>query len=516
MHSDRLTDTLKRLAILAVFLLASGFISPLSAIQPSRAAPAAPQATLAPDYAWHTFQGGSWDDYGNGLAVDAQGNLYIVGESGGAWLGPGNTPPIHMHTGSYDIVVIKLDANGNYLWHTFFGGSLGDDGLSIALDSDGDIFIAGLSRSSWQGAGAAEPLHAYTGDYDITVLKLSNDGGYLWHTFYGSLLRDAGMEIAVDTQGAVSIGGYSYGDWEDQSISPIHPHSSVNDIAVLKLSGDGAYLWHTFYGSAQSEPLLRDSAQSLVLDDQDNLFITGNSDGSWDGDGDTAPIHSHSGDDDIFVLRLNPSGVYQWHTFYGSGLMEYGDAIVIDRQNNLIVAGESFGSWNGDSGVAPLHAHSIDYDFTVLKLSTDGVYLWHTFYGSTVDEYVYDVEVTSEGDILVAGESYRAWLGDEDADPLHPYAGVNDITLLQVGADGSYAWHTFYGNEGDDMYIVGDDYASDIAVDGVGNLILVGGSDTSWLGDGGAAPLHPINEEGDDFTVLKFAAGEYYLPLLQR
>jgi len=216
------------------------------------------------------------------------------------------------------------------------------------------------------------------------------------------------------------------------------------------------------------------------------------------------------------VLKLNPSGAYQWHTFYGSDLMEYGQAIIFDRQNSLIVAGDSFASWNGDGGVAPLHAHSIDYDFTVLKLSTDGAYQWHTFYGSTVDEYVYGVAVTGKGNIFVAGESYRAWLGDEDADPLHPYAGVNDITLLQVGADGSYAWHTFYGSEGDDMGIGGDDYACDIAVDGMGNLILTGASESSWLGDGGAAPLHPHDEEGDDFTVLKFAGGEYYLPLLQR
>jgi len=77
MRSDRLNNALKRLAVLAVFLLVIGFISPISTIQPSRTAPAAPQAALAPDYAWHTFQGGSWDDFGDGIAVDAQGNLYL-------------------------------------------------------------------------------------------------------------------------------------------------------------------------------------------------------------------------------------------------------------------------------------------------------------------------------------------------------------------------------------------------------------------------------------------------------
>ena len=497
--------------MLSRIILASLLLCLILVAPDARAAPAAPQAVLAPNYAWHTFQGGSWDDYGDGIAVDAQGNLYIVGESGGSWLGPGDTLPIHAFTGFYDMVVVKLDANGNYLWHTFFGGSNRDEGLSIAINANGDIFIAGVSRSSWQGTGAVEPLHAYTGDDDIAVLKLNNDGGYLWHTFYGSLVRDVGMEIAVDTQGAVSIAGYSYGDWEDQSLSPIHPHSSTNDIAVLKLSGDGAYLWHTFYGTQEN-----DRARSIAVDHQDNLYVTGYCNSGWSGDQGSAPIHSHSGDDDLFVLKLNPSGVYQWHTFYGSGLADDGQEIAIDEENNVLVAGDSFGSWNGDGGVAPLHAHSIDVDFTALKLSTDGVYRWHTFYGSTVDEYVYGVAVTDKGDILIAGESYHSWLGDEDAAPLHPYSGNNDITLLQIRADGSYAWHTFYGGEGDDIGEEGDDYASDIAVDSVGNLILTGASDSSWLGDGDAAPLHPHNEDGEDFTVLKFAGGEYYLPLLQR
>ena len=77
--------------------------------------------------------------------------------------------------------------------------------------------------------------------------------------------------------------------------------------------------------------------------------------------GGTAPLHAHSGGTyDIFVLKLNSSGAYQWHTFYGSASNDDGHALAVDTGGNVYVTGESDATWNGPAGQAPLHAYSGD------------------------------------------------------------------------------------------------------------------------------------------------------------
>ena len=108
----------------------------------------------------------------------------------------------------------------------------------------------GVSYSSWQGPGSTAPLHAYSGENDVTLLKLTSSGQYLWHTFYGSPDEDDGSNFGIDTQGDLFIAFYSTATWNgDLSVPPIHSHTGMMDLAILKLTGDGDYGWHTFYGS---------------------------------------------------------------------------------------------------------------------------------------------------------------------------------------------------------------------------------------------------------------------------
>jgi hypothetical protein len=118
---------------------------------------------IDPTYAWHTFYGASNDDYGRSIAVDTSGNIYITGSSNASW-----GTPINAHSGTLDIFVLKLNGSGSYQWHTFYGSSSGDEGgEDIAVDTGGNIHVTGWNTATW-----GSPLHAYSGYYDIFVLKL--------------------------------------------------------------------------------------------------------------------------------------------------------------------------------------------------------------------------------------------------------------------------------------------------------------------------------------------------------
>jgi hypothetical protein len=61
-----------------------------------------------------------------------------------------------------------------YQWHTFYGPTNEDKGDAIAVDGNGNVYLAGESSATWQGAGGVNPLHAFSGPSDIVVLKLGS------------------------------------------------------------------------------------------------------------------------------------------------------------------------------------------------------------------------------------------------------------------------------------------------------------------------------------------------------
>ena len=204
---------------------------------------------------------------------------------------------------------------------------------------------------------------------------------------------------------------------------PLHAHSGGTDIFVLKLDTfTGAYKWHTFYGSSNT-----DEGYGIAIDGSGNVYVTGHSLATWG-----SPLHAHSGGDDIFVLKLDSSGAYQWHTFYGSSVIDFGDGIAVDGSGNVYVTGYSNATWSGPSGQNPLHAYSGNYDIFMLKLNSSGAYQWHTFYGSSGVDEGYGIAVDGSGNVYVTGYSYGTWNGPAGEIPLHAYSGYYDIFVLKI------------------------------------------------------------------------------------
>jgi len=155
---------------------------------------------IDPVYTWHTFHGSGGDDYGQAIAVDNDGNVYVTGYSDATW-----GTPVNPHSGAYDIVVFKLNSSGTLQWHTFHGSSSNNDyGQAIAVDNDGNVYVTGTSYATW-----GKPINPHSGNDDMVVFKLNSSGTLLWHTFYGSSDSDYGLGIAVDNDGNVYVTGTS-------------------------------------------------------------------------------------------------------------------------------------------------------------------------------------------------------------------------------------------------------------------------------------------------------------------
>jgi hypothetical protein len=250
-----------------------------------RASQLAYPPAVAPAYQWHTFLGSSNIDSGNNIVYDGNGNIYLVGQSLAGWSGPGAVAPRNGHSGGWDIVVVKLNGNGAYQWHTFLGSSNNDYGYSLAVDSNGEAYVTGESAATWNGPGTTPPRNNHSGNSDIVVVKLNSSGAYLWHTFMGSNWYDYGYGVTADGSGGIYIAGESSGNWSGPGpTAPKNGFTAGSDAVILKLNSSGDYQWHTFMGGNWS-----DTARSIAVDGSGGVYIAGDSNGGWNGQ---APINS--------------------------------------------------------------------------------------------------------------------------------------------------------------------------------------------------------------------------------
>ncbi len=271
---------------------------------------------------------------------------------------------MHTYSGSYDTFVLKLSSAGAYQWHTFYGAIDRDADCSIALDSDGGIYVTGDSNPSWNGPDGQAPLHAPSGNYDAFVLKLSSAGIYQWHTFYGGTDNDFGFAIVLGDSGAVYISGQSSSSWNGPAGQPpLRVHCGNYDAFVLKLSSAGAYQWHTF-----SPGVSLSDGYFIALNSDEAVYVSGNSTSSWNGPNGQTPLHTYSGNYDTFVLKLSSAGAYQWHAFYGGTSYDRRCSIALDSSGGVYVSGNSGSSWNGPDGQTPFHTYSGSQDIFILKL----------------------------------------------------------------------------------------------------------------------------------------------------
>ena len=455
--------------------------------------------TIDPIYQWHTFYGPTDDyyyysDYGNAMAVDGSGNIYVTGVSDAGWQGDGNAGPLHAHFGhGPEMFVLKLDSSGQYKWHTFY--MMNSKSESIAVDSSGNVYVTGQSDEDNPGdvniPAALHPFTAGSGG-DIFVLKLDSSGQYKWRTFYGSANDDSGIGITADTSGSVYVTGYSTASWQgDNNTSPINPRSGISDnddIFVLKLDNSGLYQWHTFYGSENA-----DIGNSVSVDGNGNVFVTGLSNGNWG----SSPKNAYSGGANIFILKLLGSGQYEWNTFYGSSSSSsaQGNGIVADGSGNVYVTGYTHYGWQGNCGT-PVHAFGDFWDIFTLKLNGLGQCQWVTFHGGDASNLPFTshsgqaAAIDSSGNVYITGYSSASWQGDGNADPRYPYAGDSDVFFLKLDNSGHYRWHSFYGS-------LDADSGYGVALDEYGNMYIEGISYASWLVDA-SNPLHDYLGSVDD------------------
>jgi hypothetical protein len=152
---------------------------------------------------WNTFLGSSSADMGYGITIDFGGSAIVTGFSNATW-----GTPLNPYTGSDDVFVAKIEPDGVLIWNTFMGGSQNDYGRGVATDPAGNIYVTGYCNSGW-----GNPINPHAGDWDMVVARLDLDGNRWWHTFLGSSEEDRARGISIYDWENIFVVGFSSASW---------------------------------------------------------------------------------------------------------------------------------------------------------------------------------------------------------------------------------------------------------------------------------------------------------------
>ena len=198
---------------------------------------------------YSTYLGGSGDDSGFGIAVDAAGSVYVTGSTTSTDFPTANPLQAAYGGGGTDAFVSKLDAAGSaLLYSTYLGGSGWDDGYGIAVDAAGSAYVTGGTTST--DFPTANPLQAAYGGglRDAFVSKLNAAGSaLLYSTYLGGSGNDYGSGIAVDAAGSAYVTGYTTST-NFPTASPLQAAKRGGyDAFVTKLNATGTALVYSTY-----------------------------------------------------------------------------------------------------------------------------------------------------------------------------------------------------------------------------------------------------------------------------
>jgi hypothetical protein len=346
------------------------------------------------------------------MALDAQGNVYVLGDS----IGVGT---------EIDMATVKYDSQGRQLWAVRYIGPGHDFPCDIGVDAQGNVYVTGQTWRRYNFDGGTEQ--------DIVTLKYSPQGELLWTRYYtgtqATSSQDTPFDMEVDAEGNVYIAGMTYrGNSRGQLLG-----MSV----VIKYDTNGNQAWaSTFDGPGENGSM----AKQLMIGPSGHIYVTGTVRGYV--------VSTDTTDSDIYVVKYDAAGNVIWRSFYDTpgNPSDFDDVadIKVDAQGNVYLGGLN------------------STDLLTFKYNADGTPAWNRKLDISYLEGVSEIALDSAGNIFVVGLAefrHNGGLANDDA------------VTFKYDNNGNHLWtRTYTGRWADGSYT--DDAAGNVLVDSAGNAYV--------------------------------------------
>ena len=293
---------------------------------------------------------GNGYDYASSVAVDRSNNVIVAGTSASS---------SDVDYPNLDYATIKYSSDGVPFWTNRYDGpqNYDDQACALVVDGSNNVIVTGFSTST----------NDYPYNSDYVTIKYSSDGVALWTNRYngpGNDTDDMAFKVAVDGSNNVIVTGSSTAS------------GSAEDCVTIKYSSAGVPLWTNRYNGGG----FNNRVCAMVIDGSDNVIVTGYSTG----------LNLY----DYATIKYSSTGVPLWTNRYDGPMNghDYAFSVAVDRSNNVIVTGSSWGSAD---------------DYATIKYSSVGVPLWTQRYNGPGNGWdsANAVVVDGSGNVIVTGLS---------------------------------------------------------------------------------------------------------------
>jgi hypothetical protein len=411
-------------------------------------------ATCKSNVTWARRAGDVADQAALGVAIDALGNVVVVGSFHGTidW---GGGPLVS--AGGTDIFVVKLDSTGKLLWSQRFGDASDQSATAVAVTAAGEIWITGAIVGNVDFGGgvlaSADPLA------DAFLAAFSPNGAPVFSNRYGGVSAQRGTALAIGATGDLFVGGVFDGTI-DLGCGPLASAGS-GDVFVARLDSAGVCTFAKRFGDASAQELL-----SLSPDTSNNVFLGGRFKGTvnFGGASLTMPPSTFG----AFAAKLDSTGAHVFSTAFGNTTSaQEVTGVAADPSGNVFVAGSFSGTLKAGATVL---ASSGAGDLFVTRLDPAGAAVWALRAGDATDQLgALHLATDPAGNVLVAGTLQGTI--DLSGNSLTSVGG-NDLFLAKLDSAGNHVW----------SLRVGDPAAQQL------NAVALSGTTAAFVGSLAGAP----------------------------
>ncbi len=475
------------------------------------------ELVIDPTVTYSTYLGGLAEDDGYGIGFDSSGNAYVTGQTASTnFPVVGGIPP-NTNAGGFDVFVTKIAASGaSLVYSTYVGGSGNDSGNALAVDSLGDVFVAGGTTSSSFPTTSTAFQTGLTGSPNAFVFELNPGGTALtYSTYLGGTGSDVAEGIAVDSSGAYVVGSTSSTDFPT-TLNPYQASlagSSNGFVSKINTanSGPSSLVYSTYLGGGTGDFAAAVAIPSGSTTGPSSAYVTGATPNTAFpttlGALQTTCGSCSGGLPDAFVTVFSTDGkslVYS--TFLGGSGIDQGLGIAVDSSGDAYVTGLT------QSSDFPLQsawqkALGGTQNAFVAQLNPAGTALvYSTYLGGGQND---------GGTSIAIDQNKNAYLTGQTSSSNFPVAnptqatigGGNDAFVSEVNSAGSLVFSTFLGgsaNENTNAAGAQLSVLGSIAVDSAGANVYVAGNTLS-TDFPTTAPEQKTEAGGIDAFVVKYA-----------
>ncbi|MCK6470360.1 MAG: PKD domain-containing protein [Planctomycetes bacterium] len=395
--------------------------------------------------------------YGWAVAVDVDGNAYVTGEFFGTGdFNPGagvtelSVIPYNSNNVSHsNVFASKFTTDGEFVWAKGWGSDGYCFGRGIAVDADGSVVTTGDFRGTVDfdpGTGVFEIENtghrdAENGDPDVFISKLDSNGDFVWAKSVTHFLF--ATDVAVDSANNILVCGqvYNYAtvDFDPGAGVESFDASNGNSGYIFKLNTNGDFVWARTFEHTQNRGGTDIIPRGISVDYEDNVIAAGEF--QLDVDFDPGPgqfvENSTESSLDIFALKLDSEGNFQWVRHTGTTKPCAGNDVAVDNLGNIFLTGSFQDTIDFGFGAADAASTSAgEMDIYVMKLTGAGDYDWHLTVGGPMADWARGICVDPQGTPSITG-TFRGIAAFPPEDGGDGEEGDDQVEALSKAAGGS-------------------------------------------------------------------------------